>query len=55
MIEPDQPLGFHSPRGEWGVWVEIDQPLCCHSLMGEWGQPRMKMDRLLGLHSFDEE
>jgi hypothetical protein len=35
--------------------METDRPLWCHSLTGERGRPRMKTDRLLGLHSFDEE
>jgi hypothetical protein len=55
MEELNQSLEFHSPKEEWGRWVETDRPLWCHSLPGEWGRSRMKIDRPLWGHSFDEE
>jgi hypothetical protein len=35
MTRSDRPLGFHSPRGEWGRRVERDRPLGLHFLTGE--------------------
>jgi hypothetical protein len=37
MERSDRPLGFHSPRGEWGRQVETDRPLGFHSLTGRVG------------------
>jgi hypothetical protein len=36
MMRSDQPLGFHSPRGEWGRRMEMNQPLGFHSLTESW-------------------
>jgi hypothetical protein len=35
MMGSYQPLGFHSPRGEWGRWVEMDRPIGFLSLTEE--------------------